>query len=103
MVVIEHDESVLPGNFFYGDIPMEWMGTAIRLPGCGIKLALLIWHYWSLRKSQVRVSMTKCRQIGVGRRARNTALDNMATAGLIEITGYDNKAPIVKVVHRKGQ
>ena len=100
---VEHDDSSLPGTFFYGDMPMEWMSTAIKLPGCGIKLALLIWHYWRLRNSQVRVSMSKCRQIGMERRARNTALNNMADAGLIEVIGHDNKAPIVKVLKLEKQ
>ena len=98
---VEHDDSELPGTFFYGDMPMDWMITAIRLPGCGIKLALLIWHYWRLRKTHVRVSMVKCRQIGMGRRARNTALDNMAVIGLIEVVGRDNRAPVVKVLNTR--
>ena len=98
---IEHDDSKLPGEFFYGDMPMEWLQSAIRLPGCGIKLALLIWHYWSLRKTKIRVSMAKCRQIGMERRARNTALKNMADASLIEVVGQDNKAPVVKVINTR--
>ena len=103
MCEIEHDELVIPGDFFYGNIPIEWFSAALQLPRCGFKLALLIWHYYSMRHAPVRVSMVKCRMIGMGRRARNTALSSMVEAGLVKVDGSDNKAPVVRILKRGGR
>ena len=96
---IEHDEMKLAGEFFMGDIPIEWFTAAVTLQGCNtFRVAMVIWHYWKLRNTPVRVSMAKCRQIGVGRKARNSALAAMESAGLIKIMSESNRAPVVEVV-----
>ena len=95
------DESFLAGDYVSGPIPIAWFTTAINTTGCTFRLAMLIWHYWKLRKAPVRVSMVKCRQIGIGRKARNTALDVLESLGLIEILHYDNRSPVVDIIGGK--
>lgn len=98
---LEHDEMKLAGDFFYGDIPMHWFQRAIDAPGSGLKVALMIWHYWKLRNRPVRVSMAKCRQINVERKARNAALEALQRSGLIKIIDQADRAPVVSVVTAK--
>lgn len=98
-MAIEHDEMKLAGDFFMGDVPIKWFTTAITLPGCNtFRVAMVIWHYWKLRNTPVRVSMAKCRQIGIGRKARNTGLAAMESAGLIKVLAESNRAPVVEVI-----
>jgi hypothetical protein len=99
-VEIEHDETYLAGSVFVGDMPIAWFNTAIKLRGNTFKVAMLIWHYGKLRKSPVRVSMSKCRQIGIERRARNKALQELCDAGLIAMTAADNRAPVVTIIRK---
>ena len=94
-----HDEATLAGDFFCGDIPMSWFQRAIGQSGCTFRVAILVWHYWKLRKGiPVKVSMCKCGAINVSRVARNAALDRLAELGLIEVLTHRDRAPVVKVI-----
>jgi hypothetical protein len=95
---LEHDETYLAGDFFFGDIPMHWFHRAINSPGSGLKVALLIWHYWKLRNRPVCVSLAKCRQIKVKRKARNAALKALEESGLVRVLDYSDRAPVVQVM-----
>jgi hypothetical protein len=95
------EETVLPGEYISGPIPVSWIGPAMREGGNACVVAMLIWHYWKLRTGRpVRVSMCKCQAINMGRRARNSALAKLADMGLIEIDAHRDRAPVVRVIRK---
>lgn len=106
MSVVNHDELKLAGDYFAGNIPIQWFEEVLKLPGAACRIAMLIWHYQRLRSLPVRVSMSKCRIINVERRARNAAIDALEKAGLIKVEAHSDRSPVVRVItgnHSTGQ
>ncbi len=86
--------------FLQGPIPFRWLRRAAVLPGKGLQVALWVWHWSKVTKSdEVVVSVRKLKQgFGVGARAAARGLRALEREGLISVETHPGRSPRVRAL-----
>jgi hypothetical protein len=80
--------------------PVMWERQLVRIDAdkCTYRVALhLLWEAWRSRCNHVKLANAGLKELGVGRRGKYHALEQLAAAGLIAIEQEPCKSPVVKV------
>jgi hypothetical protein len=87
-------------RYLRGPLPLDWLETALVLPGQAINVGLAIWFTAGVRKSQrdLSVSNELVAQFGVTRWSKYRALAQLKRAGLIAIKQTGKSAPRVTLL-----
>lgn len=91
-------------NILYlrGPIPLDWLGSAGRLPGRTLHVAVALWHLSTLRKSQAVKMQAKILQVlGISREVYARALKKMEAEGLVMVERKAGQTPLVTIISAK--
>jgi hypothetical protein len=80
--------------------PVEWRYQLARVKadGCAYQVALhLLWEAWRSQSNRVKLPNVGLKELGVGRRGKRHALDQLVEAGLISTERQPRKSPVVTV------
>lgn len=86
-------------RFVKGPIPLVWIGTAARLPGKTLHVALALQYLAGLTQSNtVKLTARTLDIVGVARDAKAEALSRLQLAGLISVEQSPGRAPSVTLL-----
>jgi len=74
------------GAYIRGPIPMDWIARASRIPRCNaVLVGLMLFHLAGLRSERVGLvlSVERCKQFGLGRKAVQRGLADLESNGLV--------------------
>jgi hypothetical protein len=93
------------GEFLKGPIPLDWLGTAAKLPGkAPLATALAIMFEVGRRRSpEITLTTAILQRFGVGRKAKYRALKHLQSAGLIAVHQKPRRNPVVTILDNKDQ
>jgi hypothetical protein len=80
--------------------PVEWQYqlTRVNADVCAYRLALhLLWEAWRSQSNRVKLANVALKELGVGRRGKRHALEQLAEAGLISTERAARKSPVVTI------
>lgn len=78
---------VIEGGFINGPIPLEWLSPIMNRHGRFTRVALVVWHLFSLKKrpSSFRFSYAMARKFGLSRSSAWRGLKKLNEISAIEI------------------
>jgi hypothetical protein len=80
-------------------IPLAWIQDAIKLPGCALKIGVVIWFYYGVKNGQfVSLSAKRLDRHGVERSSYKRGLNALEKARLIEVIRDGKKALRVRPI-----
>ena len=85
--------------FLKGPISMDWLGTAARLPGKALHVAVLLQHVAGI-ESQRRFKFTRkwANRFGLAPKTVGLCLQRLQEAGLVRVERIKGRAPIVTIL-----
>ncbi|MBM4049423.1 MAG: hypothetical protein FJ279_30375 [Planctomycetes bacterium] len=94
--------STVVDPYLRGPIPLSWIERAARLPGQALAVGMALWHLAGLRSAQQHLSLSTERlaAFGVSRYAKDRALRNLSTAGLVAVDRKKGRSPRVSLITR---
>ena len=78
--------------------PMVWQYQLVRVKAgcCTYRVALyLLWEAWRSQSNRVKLPNVGLKELGVGRRGKRHALDQLVEAGLISTERQPRKSPVL--------
>jgi len=93
------------GEFLKGPIPLDWLGTAAKLPGkAPLATALaIVFEVGRRRSPEITLTTAILQRFGVGRKAKYRALKHLQSAGLIAVHQKPRRNPVVTILDNKDQ
>ena len=86
--------------FIKGPIAWNWWRAAAQFGGSVLALASVLWLHVGFERGarRVRLSATRCRELGVSDRTRRRALATLEGAGLVRVERKPGRLPMVTLL-----
>jgi len=86
-------------KFLKGPIPRPWLVRAARLPGKSLHVAVGLWFWAGIRRTDtVKLSTAFMETLGVGRHSVYRALRVLEAVGLITVERHAGRLPVVTLL-----
>ena len=85
--------------FLRGPIPLDWLGTAARLPGKTLHVGVALWWLHGMAKGKpFKLTQKALQTLNVERDAASAGLERLELAGLIRVVRQPGQRPTVSMV-----